>query len=112
MPCRSFCVSGTLRLGSNDLSDILLSRFDFLRSARVNRPVVGLLLFFGVRPVHEDLDALQCDESAADHLVQLRKDLLDLLFGVDAFNDYRKVERQLQESRRMNATARAKAHDP
>src|SRR5882672_9819402 len=111
MPCGSLFVSGTLRLRSTDLSDVLLSRFDFFRSACVNRPVVGLLLFLGVRPVHDDLDALQSYESATDHFVQLWKDLLDLLFGVDAFDDDRKIERQLQESRRMNATARAEAHD-
>src|ERR1700719_3605082 len=64
-----------------------------------------------MRPVHDDLDSLQSDESTTDHFVQLRKNLLDLLFRVDAFDDDRKVERQLEESRRMNATARAEAHD-
>src|SRR4029077_7453648 len=78
MPCGSFCFSDVFRLRSNDLSDILLSRFDFLRSACVNRPVVRLLLLFGVRPVHNDFDTLQSDESATDHFVQLGKDLLDL----------------------------------
>src|SRR5438477_11956859 len=42
-----------------------------------------------VRSVENHLCALQCDQSAGNHSIELRKNPLDVLRGIDALDDYR-----------------------
>src|SRR5258708_2494358 len=69
----------------------------------------SLLTF--LRPVHDDSGALQGDQSSTDHLIQLREDRLDLLLGVDALDDQRKVEREPEDLLRVDSRASPESHD-
>src|SRR5919197_1017743 len=50
----------------------------------VDRPSGGPVCFRDVGAIHDHLRALERDQTAADHLIQLGKNRLNALFGFDA----------------------------
>jgi hypothetical protein len=70
-----------------------------------------VLLLIRLRPVHDDASALERDQAAPDHGIELRQNRLDLLFGLDAFDYDRQVEREDLDPIRVEPRRRAEAHD-
>src|SRR4051794_40852497 len=64
-----------------------------------------------MRPVDDYLDALERDQSPCHHFVEVRENGIDLFLRIDAFDDDRHVEGEVDESRGVNATAGSVAHD-
>src|SRR6266516_2768795 len=63
------------------------------------------------RPIHDHAGALERDQAAADHLIQLRKDGLNRLFRLHDLEDQRQVEGQPQHLVGVHLAARAEARD-
>ena len=70
-------------------------------SAAMGRVIFGLLAIgcwrLAIASVDHDVRALQGDQSAADHLVELGQNRLDLLFALDAFDYEGEVGREPQD---------------
>jgi len=58
------------------------------------------------------VDALQGDEAVADHLIERREHGLDLVVGVDAFDDYREVLGETQDVGGVENAGLAEPFDP
>jgi len=63
------------------------------------------------RAVHDDARALQCDQPAADHLVQCGKHALNRLLGLHHFDDDGEIERQAQHLVGVQGARRAESGD-
>src|SRR3989442_201661 len=63
-------------------------------------------------PVIDHLDLLHRQQSAAQHLLEHRQELLNLYFAIDNFDDQRKVHREPQNFRGVQPTRLAEAHSP
>src|SRR6266513_1912548 len=77
----------------------------------VDRPARGTLGFRHVRAIHDHARTLERDQTSTDHLIEVRKNCLNALFGLDALDDDRQVERELEKPIGANVTARTEAHD-
>src|SRR6185437_4185002 len=61
--------------------------------------------------VHDHAHLLERDQPAAEHGVELGKDGVDLLLRLDAFDDDRQVDGELDEPVGVNLGCRAETHD-
>src|SRR5450432_4460831 len=62
--------------------------------------------------VMDDLDLLQGNEPAAQHLVEEWEERLHFLLRVDDFDHHRQIHRESQDLGGVNAAGRAKPHGP
>src|SRR6185503_15236659 len=60
--------------------------------------------------IRDHVHLLQRNQTAANHIVLNREDLVDLLLRLDAFDDHRQVHGKVDEARRMNPTPGAETH--
>src|SRR5207253_6893520 len=64
-----------------------------------------------VMAIRDHVYLLERNQPATNHLIEHGKDLVDLLLRLDALDNYREVEGELEKFRRVYAAAGAVTHD-
>src|SRR6185312_15272858 len=76
----------------------------------VHRPIVRCFLTAPVGPIHDHVGSLERDQTAADHLIELRKDRFDPFARFDALDDDREVRRQELDAVGVQSAAGSESH--